>query len=371
MFRRASSANGGDARAKIDALCDISEEELYKSDELNHVESRLENFLGKIQKAKKRKREDEPNKLSPEIVGLLAFSGYLTSRDLGRLLLKTNKWCVDEFGQEFIWKAIFQSKFIGIQVGTDDCPFLSTTKAKGYEWVFRQLLREPEQSQHLHIEWEKPNTTLSLETFKMILSIRNEIDGTDIYSVRLSEEQVEEVGSVGGIQIPFEFPATFTDLVTRYPNPPVSFKIHCFRSDTNQSCCVLSASPAENQWSTFEEGRNGQPRTWTSMNFDNFRNQDLQGVLQMSAKGREMMALWTVRHGADRPIGDVPISADDVTDARSGINFGVDINFGDEPSLVLDLSVDSCGQVNSFSDSASDDGITFFSVMDTLSGWAE
>ncbi|CAB9497421.1 expressed unknown protein [Seminavis robusta] len=364
-------SNMTEMKQQIDALCRAMKLELTEqnSELLDYAETQLQALQALIEDAKAKITHDEtldalatiPNKLPVEVVRMVTLSGFLSSKDLCRFLLQTDKFIKNEFTSEFVWKMILRSHYKGLKMFHAESFIRSMVDVKGYEWVFRQLVRDAEYAPAEALPvWNAPLVTLSSTNLKIFVSLRDSFNGADIFSTELTESEVAELDTATGCAT-IRFPRAVADVIKNTENPTVYAQVHCFRSDTNQSCCILSDRARPEDSEHFEVNA-GQPPLWKRINFG---DPNEQGALKMTMEGRVLLTRWYCdgRTDIDR--------FEDIIDEGAGLVNGAHIYFGDEePTMCVNADVYAGGAFNTCFDDSDPDRVSVFAAMDQLRGWA-
>jgi hypothetical protein len=191
-----------------------------------------------------------------EVLRQITHSGFLTSEELGRLLLVSCKTFIHNVGEEDVWQAICKSRWRH----TSQLPrsFLSRGGFKSY---FQQMSSERPLTHYYSDEkiWHDDSapSTLKIENFLIAVSIRNKRG--EIYSKVLKGDDLTEfLFRKNGCQsLGFEHPielgrlradgchSTFkytsivdaADLLQHW-----SATVHLIRFDTNMCCCIYKST---------------------------------------------------------------------------------------------------------------------------------
>lgn len=347
----------------VDSLGTLTEDELQKSDEfLDRAESMARELLATIEAAKDRRHRDRttgalrhvPGRLPAELAQLIANSSFLPSKDLGRFLLTTNKSITAEFEKEYIWTTILQCH--SQTFDPTKTRLQSLIEKKGCAWMVRQLARESDIEPEGKLQWEVPTTTLSSNTLIMVLSLRDTRTGSDFFTTVVPQEEVEGLYAAAEARIPFQMSDAFANLVQESESPPLVAQLHCFRSDTHQCCCLLSSGPEKHDHSDYAVNDDGTV-AWRRMQLGAAH----KDCLKVSLAGHMLLTRWYAVGLEEQYPLQYGIRE------RAGLSFCVDIHFAEDPYISIDVSVDACGAVNTMVDST--EGISLYTVMDTLVGW--
>jgi hypothetical protein len=195
--------------------------------------------------------EDHDPPLPAEVLRQLALSRFLTSEELGRLLLLTSKALSRSLSKDFIWRNICDTRW-------RSTPPKALISSKGYHWYFRQLSKTSQQSHERRGE-EIPSPRLRSENLVLIINIRNPQQGKFVSATLQGERLDALLLSKGEIRIPFDTPVDLGELslIPSSKGPGQFFfrdcsvrscfgswmtTVHLFRLDTNVCCCIHETS---------------------------------------------------------------------------------------------------------------------------------
>ena len=206
-----------------------------------------------------------------EVLRQLTVSKFLTSEELGRLLLRTSKSISSSLSKEYIWQNMCLSRW-----PHSPPPPKSLISQRGYKWYFRQLTASPSNANgstsvfHRHLSPPK----LKIQDLLLVISIRHPQRG-ELLSATLKGEQLNQLFvRQGELEIRLaqnnqqssssssssffclgDLPVTSctrrfdndenqryfqdTDIAALFRNWKVT--AHLFRLDTNACCCLHDA----------------------------------------------------------------------------------------------------------------------------------
>ena len=183
-----------------------------------------------------------------EVLRRLVVAGFLSSEDLGMLLLQTCRAFMLHLGHDYVWKHLCNYRFRHMAKIPQ-----SVIEARGYEWLFRQL-RSPGLILRDEVIRAPPPPRLTSDNLVMLISIRagdKELASKVVSGHALTQfddvvldrpifvaEGPPVVDPVGF----FEYDLTMLGDIRQ----DWIITIHGLRLDTNQCCCIHESSPSFN-----------------------------------------------------------------------------------------------------------------------------
>jgi hypothetical protein len=190
-----------------------------------------------------------------EVLRQITQSGFLTSEELGRLLLVSSKSFIRNVGEEDVWQTICKTRWRH----TSQLP--RSFFSRGFKSYFRQMSAERplvyhEDKKISHEADPAPSTSLKIENFLLAVSIRNK--SGEIYSKVLKGDELTNFLFKRDGHQKFDFEDDCPIELGRIPANGCRFThksidaadllqhwsatVHVIRFDTNMCCCIYKAT---------------------------------------------------------------------------------------------------------------------------------
>jgi hypothetical protein len=209
-------------------------------------------------------------RLTTEMLRQITESGFLTYRELGRLLLLMSKSFVTDLTKKYVWTALCNLHF---KSPMGDMFPTSMITARGDKWIFQHACSRKVPSRATDSEGVEPEEQAGNKLL-FLLSFRDSKNGTELFTtivqgsdylttftyddddgleadgggqededaIQEAEDQSmhrEEEYADPVIRLPEKFRKWLKDTITRNHLDGTYCTMHAFRTDTNQSCNLV------------------------------------------------------------------------------------------------------------------------------------
>jgi hypothetical protein len=212
--------------------------------------------------------------IPPEVLRMIARSGFLRSQDLGKLLLLTSKSILHALTPAFVYNLLYETRlkdrWASPTRGKNEWVPLSVLQARGHESVLKSMEAPPVVKTRILSIPSMPNSKSALHPNNTVVILSFWILSQKIYSHQLTQDEMKDLTKTGHcdlssqeslfkiINLCFEKNKTFSQKLKEIrqknhaasshqsdtdPNTSlVVAKIHGIRLDTNQTCTFYDSN---------------------------------------------------------------------------------------------------------------------------------